>query len=283
MIAAATTSSPTAPASLPSTATPPNLRDLTARDGGESHANSIGGMQPNRVANVSVSMMGAKEGVRVAGVGPSGTDHALAAVYRSHYGALVGTARLLLDDRESAEEVVQEAFARTWAAFDRLRDPGDPLPYVRRAVVNLARSGLRRRRTARKTPLQAVPDAVAADVTFAHAEARRELATCGARASSPATRVCRAPLLPRLLDGGHGGGARHRRRHGESEPAPRAHGARCRVGGSPMTFTEQELRVHTPRRRGPGARGDGRRLVGCREAACAPAPRSAHASRGLRP
>jgi hypothetical protein len=65
-------------------------------------------MQPDRVANVSSSMMGAKEGVRVAGVGPSGTDHALAAVYRSHYGALVGTARLLLDDRESAEEVVQE-------------------------------------------------------------------------------------------------------------------------------------------------------------------------------
>ena len=71
---------------------------------------------------------------------------------------------------------MQEAFARTWAAFDRLRDPGDPLPYVRRAVVNLARSGLRRRRTARTTALQAVPDAVAADVTFAHDEARRELA-----------------------------------------------------------------------------------------------------------
>ena len=121
-------------------------------------------------------MMGAMEGTRVTGVGSSGTDHALAAVYRSHYGALVGTARLLLDDRRSAEEVVQEAFARTWAAFDRLRDPGDPLPYVRRAVVNLARSGLRRRRTVRMTPLQAVPDAVAADVTFANAEARRELA-----------------------------------------------------------------------------------------------------------
>lgn len=121
-------------------------------------------------------MVGAIEGVGVSGVGPGGTDHALAHVYKMQYGALVGTARLLLDDRESAEEVVQEASARTWAALDRLRAPEDPLPYVRRAVVNLARSGLRRRRTVRTTPLHAVPDAMAADVLFAHDEARRELA-----------------------------------------------------------------------------------------------------------
>jgi RNA polymerase sigma-70 factor (ECF subfamily) len=74
-------------------------------------------------------------------------DDALRAAYAAEYARLVGLARLLVDRREDAEEVVQEAFARTWAALGRVRGD-DPLPYVRRAVVNLARGRLRRRRTA---------------------------------------------------------------------------------------------------------------------------------------
>ena len=77
-------------------------------------------------------------------------DAVLSAVFRASYSELVGMAALLVDERGLAEEVVQEAFARTYVAWPRLRDRSDPLPYVRRSVVNLARGGLRRRMVARR-------------------------------------------------------------------------------------------------------------------------------------
>jgi RNA polymerase sigma-70 factor (sigma-E family) len=82
-------------------------------------------------------------------------DAVLSAVFRASSSELVGVAALLLDERGLAEEVVQEAFARTYVAWPRLRDQSDPLPYVRRAVVNLARGGLRRRMVARRHQLGA--------------------------------------------------------------------------------------------------------------------------------
>jgi len=75
-------------------------------------------------------------------------EAALQRTYTAEYSRLVGLARLLVDRREDAEEVVQEAFARTWANLGRVRG-GDPLPYVHRAVVNLSRGRLRRLRTVR--------------------------------------------------------------------------------------------------------------------------------------
>jgi len=97
-------------------------------------------------------------------------------VYRDHFGSLVRLARLLLDDKESAEEVVQEAFTRTYLAARKMRGPDDALPYVRTAVVNLARSGLRRRRTARNAHLQPVPDAVSAEHETLRDDMRRQVA-----------------------------------------------------------------------------------------------------------
>ena len=75
-------------------------------------------------------------------------EDALRRAYEVEFTRLVGLARLLVDRREDAEEVVQEAFARTWANLGKVRGD-DPLPYVRRAVVNLSRGRLRRLRTAR--------------------------------------------------------------------------------------------------------------------------------------
>jgi RNA polymerase sigma-70 factor (sigma-E family) len=105
-----------------------------------------------------------------------GSVDALAAVYREHYATLVGLARLLLDERGLAEEVVQEAFARTYAAWPRLRTPDDPLPYVRRAVVNLARGGLRRRIVARRATVAPAADAPSAEDGVLAAARDREVA-----------------------------------------------------------------------------------------------------------
>lgn len=93
----------------------------------------------------------------------SGDDaaDALRLIYASEYQRLVGLARLLVDRRDDAEEVVQEAFARTWARLGRVH--GDPLPYVRRAVVNQSRGRLRRRRTAAAHRSDAPTDAESAE------------------------------------------------------------------------------------------------------------------------
>jgi RNA polymerase sigma-70 factor (sigma-E family) len=72
-------------------------------------------------------------------------DLALRTVYERDYRRLVDMARLLLDRERDAEEVVQDAFVRVWASWPRVRDKEHPAGYVRMTVVNLARSGLRRR------------------------------------------------------------------------------------------------------------------------------------------
>jgi len=118
--------------------------------------------------------VGDKEEAGSAGIDDA--DVVLSALFRSQYARLVGLARLLLDDRAQAEEVVQEAFARTYASWGRIRDRDDALPYVRQAVVNLARGGLRRRRTARGARLAPAPDAVSAETAAATRERKREIA-----------------------------------------------------------------------------------------------------------
>ena len=102
-------------------------------------------------------------------------DVVLDAVFRESYSALVGLAALLLDERGHAEEVVQEAFARTYVAWPRLRQQSDPLPYVRRAVVNLARGGLRRRLTVRRYRPAAPPAVPSAEADVIADEQRRQI------------------------------------------------------------------------------------------------------------
>lgn len=75
-------------------------------------------------------------------------------VYRRLYPSLVRTAYLLVDTREQAEEVVQEAFAKAFPKWDRLLVPE---AYLRTCVVNGCRRVQRRRGLMRRTPIF-VPD-----------------------------------------------------------------------------------------------------------------------------
>jgi DNA-directed RNA polymerase specialized sigma24 family protein len=74
-------------------------------------------------------------------------DDDLAAVYRRLYPSLVRTAYLLVDTREQAEEVVQDAFAKAFPKWDRLRVPE---AYLRTCVLNGCRRVQRRRGLARR-------------------------------------------------------------------------------------------------------------------------------------
>lgn len=73
---------------------------------------------------------------------------------------LVRLAVLLVDDVPTAEDVVQDAFTALYRRHgSRLKDVDDPEAYIRRSVVNGARSVLRRRRTVRShVPPRTVPE-----------------------------------------------------------------------------------------------------------------------------
>jgi RNA polymerase sigma factor (sigma-70 family) len=80
--------------------------------------------------------------------------------YRREYAGALRLAITLVDIRAIAEEVVQESFARVWARWDSLDNPGG---YLRICIVNAGRKELRRRRLARRTIDQPVPDTVPQD------------------------------------------------------------------------------------------------------------------------
>jgi RNA polymerase sigma-70 factor (sigma-E family) len=89
----------------------------------------------------------------IAAVEDTGDDRdpatVIEAVFLSDYARLVALARLLLDRQVEAEEVVQEAFARVLATRRRSGSQAEATAYVQRAVINVCRDGLRRRRVAR--------------------------------------------------------------------------------------------------------------------------------------
>jgi RNA polymerase sigma-70 factor (sigma-E family) len=78
------------------------------------------------------------------------------ALFRSEYRSLVRLASLLLGDREASEEVVQDAFVKLQLGWGRIREPERAPAWLRSAVLNGARSRLRRR-AVRRRGLEPVP------------------------------------------------------------------------------------------------------------------------------
>ena len=83
-------------------------------------------------------------------------------LYERQFPDLVRLASLLLDDRSAAEEVVQDAFVRALISWRTIRDPERAPAFLRSAVLNGARSRLRRWAVARRHP-QGVHDRVESD------------------------------------------------------------------------------------------------------------------------
>jgi RNA polymerase sigma-70 factor (sigma-E family) len=96
-------------------------------------------------------------------------------LFHVHYRRLVGLARLLVDDRETAEDVVQEAFEGLYRRWRRLRDPHSAEAYLNRSVVNGSRSRLRRRATERAHVPPEARQAPAAEATYVAHEAEHAL------------------------------------------------------------------------------------------------------------
>lgn len=78
-------------------------------------------------------------------------------LFVAHHRRLVGLAALLVDDRVTAEDVVQDAFAGLARRWRSLRDPQAAVAYLNRAVVNGSWDARRRGRRAGRTMLRLVP------------------------------------------------------------------------------------------------------------------------------
>ena len=80
-----------------------------------------------------------------AGRPTSSAGSGFAEAYRVHRPGLVKLAAFIVGDQATGEDVVQDVFTRLHQRWDMLADQGEPLPYLRTAVVNGCRSAIRRR------------------------------------------------------------------------------------------------------------------------------------------
>ena len=71
-------------------------------------------------------------------------DRFVADMFRAEGVSLVRLARLFVDDRNAAEDLVQEAFIRLARSARRIEDPARAPAYLRSIVLNLARDHNRR-------------------------------------------------------------------------------------------------------------------------------------------
>jgi RNA polymerase sigma-70 factor (sigma-E family) len=85
-------------------------------------------------------------------------------LYIQHFPGAVGLAYLLTGNHHQAEDLAQEAFVRLCGRFGHLRDPQSFGAYLRRTVVNLHVSGLRRLRVERAYLNQRGPETSRAPV-----------------------------------------------------------------------------------------------------------------------
>ena len=107
---------------------------------------------PHGPATVGTASAPAAAGppVGTAATGPVvAPDAAVTALYEAHALGMIRLAHIMLGDRQSAEDVVQEAFCGLYRRWSHLADPGSAVHYVRSAVLNHCRSVLRRRATSR--------------------------------------------------------------------------------------------------------------------------------------
>ena len=167
-------------------------------------------------------------GASVGAVATPAFDEAYAELWRP----MLRLAASMVDDPVVAEDVTQEAFARTmlrWAQLD------DPVLYLRRAIVNRSRSELRKRavrRRAVRAPVVVPPgepvvdDAVLRGAAWPVAQAPRRRGAA----------VLRRPHRTR-----HRPGARRADRHREVDPAHRARAAAQGAGA----MTDLETRIST--------------------------------------
>ena len=81
---------------------------------------------------------------RPADAQPADVEAFVTSMYQEHAAGLVRMVRLFVDDRNAAEDLVQEAYIRLARSADRIEDHRKAAAYLRSIVLNLARDQNRR-------------------------------------------------------------------------------------------------------------------------------------------
>lgn len=112
---------------------------------------------------VTGTLEAAKTGAQRPTAAAREADLVVTELYAREYRKLVRLAVLLLGDVQSAEEAVQDAFIAMHSGWESVRDADKAFPYLRRAVVNKARSVLRHRLVTAKYAPAPPPDEPSAE------------------------------------------------------------------------------------------------------------------------
>jgi RNA polymerase sigma-70 factor (sigma-E family) len=100
----------------------------------------------------------------------SGAGAEVSALFDRHYVPLVRLARLLVDDRATAEDVVMDAFLSLHRHWNTLNTRDSAYAYLRASVLNGGRSQLRQRRVRRRHDTGSTEDRLGPDdLATAHA------------------------------------------------------------------------------------------------------------------
>ena len=121
--------------------------------------------------------------VAAAPLRPDAAGDVIAGLFRAYAVDLVRLAVLLLGDQATAEDVVQDVFARLQRSPGRLSGLAQPVPYLRTAVVNGCRSVHRSRRRALLLRVQHEPPVWSAEAAALAGEDRRAVLAAVARLS----------------------------------------------------------------------------------------------------
>jgi RNA polymerase sigma-70 factor (sigma-E family) len=108
-------------------------------------------------------------------------DQLVGELYRAHGLAMVRIALLLVGDKPTAEDVVQDAFAGLYRMSHRLKSPDKALAYLRVSVVNGCRSVHRARRVRSRQASQQEPAVWSAEATVLAREDSRLILRAVAR------------------------------------------------------------------------------------------------------
>jgi len=110
------------------------------------------------------------------GYGAVSAEGAVTELYEAHALGLIRLAHIMLGDRASAEDVVQEAFCGLYRRWPHLADPASAVHYVRSSVLNGCRSVLRRHSLHRSlAPTGYQPPESSAESVALTGEERREV------------------------------------------------------------------------------------------------------------
>jgi RNA polymerase sigma-70 factor (sigma-E family) len=100
--------------------------------------------------------------------GPRRDQEAFSAFVTARSTALFRVAYLLMGDHQLAQDLLQEALAKTYVAWPRLRDIANAEPYTRKVMATTAISW-RRRRSFHERPAEHLPETTVGDFATAYA------------------------------------------------------------------------------------------------------------------